>query len=61
MTPTPNDTPTAHAADEVIERAKREGCCVKPDDERQGKCHVFVDYADRCQCGERRLERERMR
>lgn len=51
-----NSPTTTHAANEVIEQAKREGCCKKRGAE-QGKCHVFIDYADRCQCGERVLPR----
>lgn len=53
------DNPTAQAANVVIDEAKRRGCCLKPDDERKGKCHVFLDYADKCQCGDRVLPKVR--
>jgi hypothetical protein len=46
-------------AESIIEEAKWRGCCLKPDDKDKGKCHVFIDHEDRCQCGERRLPKGR--
>lgn len=41
-------------ANSVIQQA-RQGCVDRG--EGRGKCHVFLDHSDVCECGERRLTR----
>lgn len=35
--------------------------CVKREEGKQGKCHVFLDHSDICQCEDIDLTKERMR
>lgn len=47
----------AQEFDAIIESVTH---CVDRGKDR-GKCHVFLDYSNKCQCGDTDLERERMK
>lgn len=56
---TPTHPDIAREANTIIEEAKRRGCCVKPEGDEQGKCHVFLSGSDLCVCEDRRLPKVR--
>lgn len=57
MSTDPSDQVAAKEANEVIETAKR---CIERG-EGKGKCHVFIDKSDTCECGQMDLSKARMR
>lgn len=51
------DHSVAERFDAIIESARH---CVDRGEDK-GKCHVFLDHSNVCECGDVNLERERMR
>lgn len=52
-----DDQSVAQELDEIIESVTH---CIDRGMDR-GKCHIFLDHSNKCECGDIDLERERMK
>lgn len=58
---TPEETKRAEEVNQLVESVKCFDRGVDPESGKRGRCHVFLDHSDICQCGDVDLRKERAR